>query len=325
MPSDDRTAAAIRALESARQAYRAAVIAAADELRAYRARPAVAATAGHGLGPFAVGRVDVDRFDALFAGVRILDASADERIAAAAAVLDEFATLGVDGFAIRIPPGGDLAAETRAALSRLGRPFAAARAVALARAGAPDEGAVAYRDGLPFTTWNRAERLIAPPLVVELGGSDLRVAGLAELLDGVQKLVLVVHGETPPAALVRLVTPGVFVAQASDVGLLSRVADFAGPAVVALVPDAAASFVHDPTARPRLVIERLPSNAPRRALGSLSLFQQTEELAQLRALADAAGTAAQADAAPAAAPADPADRLAAWLLRQARMDGAGTA
>lgn len=320
MPSDERSAAAIRALEGARQAYRAAVIAAADELRAYRSRPAVA---GHGLGPFAMGRVDVDRFDALFTGVTILDASADQLIADAASVLDEFATMGVDGFSFQVPPGGNLADHARAALSRLGRPFAAARAVALVRAGAPDDGDDAYLEGLPFSAWNRAERLIAPPLVVDVRGADLRVAGLAELLDGTQKFVLVVHGDAPPAALVRLITPSVFIAQTGDPGVLSRLAEFAGPAVAALIPDTAASFVHDPGASPRLVIQRLPANGPRHAIGNVSLFQQTQELAQLQTLADM--TAPAPDTATVTTHADPADRLAAWLLRQARMDGAGAA
>jgi hypothetical protein len=39
-----------------------------------------------------------------------------------------------------------------------------------------------------------AERLLAPPLVVEVERRDLHAAGLAEYLDGAQKIVLVVDG-----------------------------------------------------------------------------------------------------------------------------------
>ena len=77
----------------------------------------------------------------------------------------------------------------------------------------------------------------------------------------------------------------------------------------------------------------MPEEEPRRALGSISAFQQTEELRHLAALASrptaaAAGAAAAGAApgigAPAAAaaqdgtaPMGPANKLAAWLLSQA--------
>ncbi len=85
----------------------------------------------------------------------------------------------------------------------------------------------------------------------------------------------------------------------------------------------------------------LPEDEPRRRLGSLSVFQQTEELRQLAALAaiatgpTAAGTPAEGAVSTAAAAATPAagtgeapptaappadervDQLAAWLLTQA--------
>jgi len=130
---------------------------------------------------------------------------------------------------------------------------------------------------------------MAPPLVVELDGSDLRAAALSEFLDGSQKIVLLVRGEAPPAALVRLVTPRTFVLQTSDVAELSRVAGFAGPGVAALVPESAARFVHDPARgahlHQRITVLSLPKNRSCDRLGDLSGFQQTEELGQLEALA----------------------------------------
>jgi len=47
-----------------------------------------------------------------------------------------------------------------------------------------------FLSALPFRKWNRAERQLAPPLVVELEAEDLLPAGLGEFLDGNVKRVL---------------------------------------------------------------------------------------------------------------------------------------
>ena len=133
------------------------------------------------------------------------------------------------------------------------------------------------------------------------------------------------RGACPPAPLVRLVSPGVFVQQATDIGDLARMARATGPAVAALVPEGAACFVHDPDGGPhvwqRVTVTARPKGGPRVVLGGRSAFQQNEELLQLEALAEAPPAAApSADAAPSApayAPADPVDKLAAWLLAHA--------
>jgi hypothetical protein len=223
------------------------------------------------------------------------------------------------------------------ALAEIGRAFGAARSFELARQGRLKDGdRDSYIGGFPFRRWNRAERQIAPPLVVELDGHDAQACGLAEFLVGRQKIVLVVRDECPPALLARLITPAMFVMQTHDVAELAEIALHDGPAIAALVPESAARFVHrpgKPAAWERLEVKHLPAAPPRMSIGRYSTFQQSEELELLRALAEKpadkpveplaatngaqAGTAAAAAAPPAAAPADPADRLAAWLLSQA--------
>jgi hypothetical protein len=356
MPSDDRVTLALRALAGPQETFRSAVALAHDQVRALLAAHTMpedgAGRAATELGSFAAGRIDADRFAQLFSGEAALDPEAVKRIAAAAGVLRELLAEGDELFVLRLEPGADLRTAVDAALGRAGRAFGAARTVELVRTG---RFRAAEHDALlascPPRRWNRAERQIAPPLVVELDGADLRAAALADLLDGTQALVLVARGDAPPAPLVRLISPGMLVIQTDDPAELDRLARRDGPAIAALLPEGASIFVHDPRAGAdveRLAVCHLPAAEPDAPLGDLTAFQQTEELRQLALLAAlhaaraalatgngaAAGTAAPAAAsAPAAtaapattAPADggPAELLAAWILRQADLsDPAG--
>jgi hypothetical protein len=339
MPSDDRTREALGAIAPARTAFRAAVAAAAEDvrtlLRGMRAGANGGTRPGGALGEFAGGRIDLERFDALFAHGAVLDAAGIATIERALGILEEIAGWGEDGYAVHVSAGHDLRAGIAAALAVLGRAFGAAAAVELVRTRRfdPREHA-ALLQPFPSERWNRAERRIAPPLVVEVDGGDLRAGGLAEFLDGTQKLVLVVRGDAPPAALVRAITPGILVAQIADAGTLADLASFDGPALIALVPETAALFVHDPrageTLAQRLTVARIPETAGRGGRGTPSLFQREEELRQLRVLAQPetppAATAVAEPVAPAAVnvaaqEADPAARLAALLLRQTDLSG----
>ena len=87
---------------------------------------------------------------------------------------------------------------------------------------------------------------LRPPLVIEVEGQDLRPASMAELLEGGQKIVLVVNGPAAPAPLVRLITPGVTVIQTDDPAELSALGAVAGPGIAALMPEGAAKFMHLP-------------------------------------------------------------------------------
>jgi hypothetical protein len=226
-------------------------------------------------------------------------------------------------FTVRVPAGGSLAEAVGSALADIGRAMGAARVVELARQDRyhPSEHE-RYLDAFPFGLWSQAERRLAPPLVVGLHGADLRPAALAEYLDGGVKLVLVVDPPATPAPLVRLITPGVFVAQTTDPGLIARLAVWDGPGVVALMPEGAVEFVHDPSAAAapggRLTITSQPAATGLRRVGPFTVTQQRDELQQLSELASAGkASVAAASSAPPEGKDDPVGKLAAWLLTQA--------
>ena len=341
MPSEDLKRRALEALRDRTESFRSAVAGAVDEVRllleAQRTpADAAGARAAAGLGAFAAGRIDTDRFAALFEGGEAMDPAAVDRVEAALETMAAVLEAGEDAHLQRVEAGGDLRDAVRGALARAGRAFGAARAVEAVRAGR--EPGTAFVTGFAPEGWSRAERTVAPPLVVDLEGPDFRPAGLADYLEGGQALVLIARRPAPPAALARLVVPGTLVVQATQPEALAALDGWAGPAVIALVPEGAAEFAYYPAGHPRaeadgaatgtFTLGTLPAEAPR-ALGGMSAARQASELALLRMLADAAAgrvlVAAGADAAGAAAPADPADRLAAWLLRQADVPAPGVA
>lgn len=305
------------------------------------------------LGPFAAGRIDADRFSQLL-GVAdtLLTAEAIDVLGRADAILEDFAVTAAD-HVVKVEPGGDLRDAVKQALATFGRAYGAARAVEMARAGTFDEAEHGHLLGpLSFRLWNRAERHIAPPLVVSVRGEDCLPAGLGEFLDGNLVLLLVAEGPTTPAPLARLITPGTFVMQTADPDDLDRLAATEHPAVALLFDEereGQARFVHDPDAGDsswaRLSVEQMPTEADvgrgRRPPAWL------EELEHLRALAtepptagqgvgagaspegrpsvdgDVAAGATGADVTAGDASADPVDRLAAWLLDRADLDEAG--
>jgi len=320
MPSEDAVALALQALQPVAEAHRSAVAEAGEELRGLLAETGSDADAGS-LGAFASGRIDFGRFAGVLSRARTLDAATTARIRAASEVLRELSARTAEkAHVVHVPQGGSIRAAVSEALAESGRAFGAAHVAAAARQHASAGSDAVYLRAYPFAAWNARERKISPPLVLDVDGADLRAGDLAEFLDGNVKIAVVVRGDCCPAALVRLVTPGVFVAQFGDAAGFARLAKCAGPGVAALVPDRAAHFVHDPSAGKavweRLTVVRSPADGFRRAVGPYSVEQQAEEMRQLAALATKpAAPAAAVAAAPApAAPADPVDRLAAWLL-----------
>lgn len=293
------------------------------------------------LGPFAAGRIDSERFAQLSQhpsrnngdGATALDTELLVR------ALDTLTSLHAEGDRlthIEVAEGETLQATVERSISHLGTAFGAARVVALAKTGRyePSEHA-GFLEAFPFDLWNRIERKIAPPLVVDVKGSALRASGLDAFFDGSQKIVLIVSGDCTPAPLVRLISPSTYVLQTGDGKGLDRFAAWSGPGIAALVPESAARFAHDPeggsTIWQRIRIDHLPETVPA-GIAGWSTAQLEQELAQLAALsAPATGVAAAAtapqpgvaDAPPGAAAADPADKLAAWLLQQADLTGSG--
>ncbi len=343
MPSDTRTARALAALSEHRTRFRSAISAAHDQMAGYVAAHR-SRTAGHTqllakeLGHFAAGRIDSDRFGALFAESHFLSAETTERVERLVGVLAELLAEGDALFTCEVPAGGDLRAEVERAVAHAGRVFGTVLAfqamkTGVYRAERHDSDVASF----PFARWNRSERLLGLPLVVELTGADVRAESLAEYLDGRMTIVLLVRGPSSPAPLVRLITPGTFVIQTAEAGDVESMASLHGPAVAAIVNDGSARFVHDPRVTsalaPRLTVTYLPGT-PKQPLGVRSAWQQGEELALLQALQQSgterttpASGAPEPIAIPGAAPVDAQsiDRLAGWLLSTAGVgNGAGT-
>jgi hypothetical protein len=329
MPSDERTRDALAAVTAARDDYRSALVGTADQLRGLLLAQGGGPDAGLDraaaeLGNFATGHIDVERFASLIASDEVLDEASRGHLARAVETLESLTAAGDDVFVAQVPAGGDLSETVARALGEAGRAYGAARTAELARTGrfkAAEHGR--WIDHFPPAQWSRNEREIAPPLVVSLRGEDFRAGGLADFLDGTQKIVLIVEGKSPPAALVRCLTPGVHVLQTDDPATLARIGDTEGPAIAALVPSDAARFEHRPgsdgSPRLRLTVENVPGDDPKRSLGRISAFQQAEELRLLRVLTGATrsvGAAGDGAAGAGAAPATDADVLAAWILGQ---------
>ncbi len=333
MPSDERIALVTQAVAGQLDPFRSALATTIEEVRDFLARhraPDEGRTdrCGAELGEFASGRIDTERFARLFVSSNGAKPIAIESIERAFETLSALSAERDQLFQVTVEEGGNLRNAVAHALEHLGRAFGAARVVALSRAGRYREPEHANLVGsFPFERWNKAERQIPPPLIVVVSGRDLHPAGLVEFLDGAQKIVLIVNGECPPAALVRLISPGTFVLQTHDGTGLDRFAAWRGPGIAALVPDSAARFVHDPAIGAalcdRITIHHAPPERPRSPLGGISATQQVEELEQLTALSARPVSApalpsAEPESAPApVAPAGPADRLAAWLISQA--------
>lgn len=352
MPSDERLGAALSAIDGAMNAYHSAVAETAEAVRGYLASHSSSQMNDGGrarveLGVFATAHIDAERFAQLAGHTDSIDVAAELRIGEALRVLRAVVETSRDTAVVRVPTGGSLRSTVAAALTEFGRAFGAARVVRLERQHRSD---LALESSLlrscPPEMWSAAERQVAPPLVVDVEGADLRAGDLAEFLDGRQHIVLLVRGECPPAALVRLITPGTFVAQTADGSGLDRFAAFAGPAVIAWVPESAARFVHDParglTPWQRLQVSFVPDARITQPRAGMSPERQLDDVRQLEAMAQApaspgavpvtlvppsapppaAATAAPAAAppsAPASAPAatatdSPVDHLASWIL-----------
>jgi hypothetical protein len=342
MPYDDRIENVLQLLTPVRETYRSALRLAIEQVRGYLAAcregsEEMAQRAEVELGEFARGRIDAAKFAAQFLASEAPPLQSVRGVERALAVLESIDAAGDEIFVTRVEKGEDLRAAVDAALGRAGRAFGAARIVDLARTGRYISGEHdSLLERFPFRSWNRAERRLAPPLVIEVDGTDLVAPSIADFLDGSVKLILIVDGAAAPAPLARLITPGAFVLQATSIEQLPPATSAAVPTVAALLPKGAAEFTHDPAAG-RHVWERMkmtykPAVPPRRAIGGTSAAQQAEELELLEqiskapavpapaAVASSQSTAANAEPVSDAPPsplADPVDRLAAWLLQQA--------
>ncbi|MFG1690606.1 hypothetical protein ACGF5M_00380 [Gemmatimonadota bacterium] len=329
MPSEDHVLGALRAVKDARDEFHSAVVRAVEEVRGILSSHGGSGDDGMSrlateLGQFGADTIDPSRFATMLATSDDVNPEIRARIEKAYEILVDLEGRGDDLFRVAVDSGENLRDAVAGGLARAGRAFGAARTVDTAMRGQENPGFTgASAEGFPVKLWNRAEHRIAPPLVVEVSGEDLAVGGLSEFLDGGQKIVLVVDGPAPPAALVRLITPGVMVVQTDDPAELQALDGVEGPAIAALLPEGAARFVHDPSKgsslAARLQVDSVPEEEPTRPIGRLTAFQQAEELRHLRDLVPATG--AEKEAAEPVVPATPPDRLAAFLLHQADLSG----
>jgi len=342
MPSDRKKVAsgdlALKALEALGprvEAFHSAVATAEEEIRSFVSQRRGASEhraerAAAELGPFAAGRIDAEKFATLLMDVDDLTPEAEGVMDRAEHVLAEYA-VGTDIHLVSVPRGGDLRDAVKDALSHVGQVFGASRGVELARSGLfdPDRDNLLL-SALPFRKWNREERNLAPPLVVELEPEDLLPAGLGEFLDGAVKIVLAVKGATMAAPLARLITPGTYVVQTADVADLAGLARSRHPGVALLFDEARAEqarFVHDPDAGSspwqRLKVSHMPEQ-PAAGRGHRPPVW-VEELEHLQALAKKPAGTLDVAAAEAETPQEevkPADQLAAWLLSRTDLSGA---
>lgn len=330
MPSEERISRALEALAQSREVFLSAVALSAEEVRGILEREAQGeedplAKLARELGPLGAVHIDVERLAPFAAKKGSLDGGRWQRVRKAYETLRDLKNEGESLFTARCPLDGYLRGTILEALGKVGRAFGAARVVEAVLTGIPEpEGVQDATVFFPYSRWNRAEKSCAPPLVVEVEGQDLKVASLGEILEGTLKIILVVNGPAAPAPLVRLITPGVAVAQTDDPGKLGRWASAPSPGVAALMPPGAAEFVHIPgpaALRQRLQVEKLPEKEPRRALGAISAFQQAEELRQLRALVTPIETPLSSNGGRKEEEPllDEAGQLAAWLIQQARL------
>ena len=342
MPSDAPTAEAtladraLQALESRVGAFHSSVATAEEEIRNYvthhrGANEYRTEQALMELGPFAIGRIDPEKFSIFMGSQEELGDEAEGVLDRAEEILTGYAT-SMDFHKVAVETGGDLRDAVKGALDHVGQVFGASRAVELARSGLFDpEQHNHFLGQLSFRKWNRAERQLAPPLVVEVEADDLLPAGLGEFLDGQVQIVLVVKGMTSAAPLVRLITPGTYVVQTADPADLAGLAASPHPGVALLFDEERAGqarFIHDPDAGAssgeRITVQHMPERADvgrgRKAPKWLEELDHLEALARRPAAAASPAGGGDIDM-PEGEEATSADQLAAWLLTQTDLDG----
>jgi len=323
MPSEQRKELALQAIRPRIEIFQSALTVTINQVQG------LLAGAGEtdddqsaALGKFAQGKVDTGRFASFTRRSAHIDTESEGPVRTAHEVLKSLLAQGDELFVLETRPGKGLGEQLSARLAHIGRAFAAARMVDLAKSGAYKEDKHAETlSGFPYATWNSSERALAPGLLITVAGGDFTPSAIVPLLDTNMKIVFEVSGDAPAAALSRVISPGVFVQQETTDAGLEAFAAYKGIAVAAYLPDTAVSFVHDPSAGTTVydhfVSLTFPAEVRKRAIGGISPAQQAEDYALLESLAvppELHGEAAS----------DPAGKLSAWLLSQTNLTDLST-
>jgi hypothetical protein len=318
MPSEERKAIALDAVRPRIEQFHAALTITAEQVRGLlSASNSTEADQNESLGYFAKGKVNMERFASFAPKAKRIETDAEAPIRAAQEVLKSLLAEGDDLFYVKGVEGRGLGHQLSVRLAHIGRAFAAARIVDLAKNGAYKEDKhAATLERFPYAVWNSSERALAPALVVEVSGEDFKPSAIVPLLDMNMKVVFLVKGDAPAAALSRVISPRVFVQQETGNAELEAFRAYEGIAVAAFLPDTAVSFIHDPSAGSttyeRFISITFPNEVRKRAIGGISPAQQAEDYTLLESLSvppEIAGEAAS----------DPAGKLSAWLLNQTNL------
>ena len=320
MPSEERKALALEAVRPRIEQFHSALTVTANQVRGLLAGSDNTETdKEEALGQFAKGKVNMERFNTFARTAPTVDSSSEAPVRAAEEVLKSLLDEGDELFIVRTEEGKGLGHTLSVRLASIGRAFAAARVVELAKNGAYKEDKhAATLKRFPYAEWNSSERALAPALVVEVSGQDFKPSAIVPLLDINMKIVFVVTGDAPAAPLSRVISPGVFVQQETADAKLDAFQAFQGVAVAAYLPSNAVSFMHDPSAGSttyeRFVSIQFPSEVRKRHIGGISPAQQAEDYTLLESLSVPPEIAGEASS-------DPAGKLSAWLLSQTDLSG----
>ena len=318
MPFEERSALALQAIRPRIDMFHAALTVTANQVRGMlAATDNTADDQSAALGKFAQGKVNLDQFEKFTRRAPGITSDIEAPIRAAEKVLKSLLEEGDDLFTVKVAEGKGLGHSLSVRLAHIGRAFAAARVIDLAKNGAYKEDKHAETlMRFPYAVWNSSERALTPPLLVEVSGQDFKPSAIVPLLDTNMKIVFNVSDDAPAAALSRVISPGVFVQQEIGDASLDSFSAFEGIAVAAYLPANAVSFVHDPlsgsTIYDHFVSLTFPKDVRKRHIGGISPAQQAEDYTLLESLS------IPPELAPEAAE-DPAGKLSAWLLSQTNL------
>jgi len=174
MPSDERKGIALDAIRPRIEQFHSALTVTADQVRGLLAGSGNAEDdQSEALGFFAKGKVNIERFASFTPRAARIDAAAEAPIRAAQEVLKSLLAQGDELFIIQTEEGKGLGHQLSVRLASIGRAFAAARVIDMAKSGAYKEDKhAATLERFPYAMWNSSERALAPALVVNVSGAD---------------------------------------------------------------------------------------------------------------------------------------------------------